>query len=172
MKKLLFCLMMLIPLMVQAQHKSVWNIPAADYPSLDDHNMVTFKVYAPDAKDVKISISEKEYPMQKDSTGTWTYTSAPQAVGFHYYFLIYDNYSVKPSAELVGRLRHQILMLNKGDVNQDSFITIADVTALVNIILGKASSSTENVNNAADVNDDDAITIADVTALVNIILGK
>ena len=59
--------MMLIPLMVQAQHKSVWNIPAADYPSLDDHNMVTFKVYAPDAKDVKISISEKEYPMQKDN---------------------------------------------------------------------------------------------------------
>ena len=87
------------------------------------------------------------------------------------YFLIYDNYALKPSAELVGRLRHQILMLNKGDVNQDSFITIADVTALVNIILGKASSSTENVNNAADVNDDDAITIADVTALVNIILG-
>lgn len=88
------------------------------------------------------------------------------------YFLIYDNYALKPSAELVGRLRHQILMLNKGDVNQDGFITIADVTALVNIILGKASSSTENVNNVADVNDDDAITIADVTALVNIILGK
>ena len=63
-------------------------------------------------------------------------------------------------------------MLNKGDVNQDSFITIADVTALVNIILGKASSSTEIVNKVADVNDDDSITIADVTALVNIILGK
>ena len=87
-------------------------------------------------------------------------------------YLIYDNYALKPSAELVGRLRHQILMLNKGDVNQDGFITIADVTALVNIILGKASSSTENVNKVADVNDDDAITIADVTALVNIILGK
>lgn len=92
--------MMLIPLMVQAQHKSVWNIPAADYPSLDDHNMVTFKVYAPDAKDVKISISEKEYPMQKDSTGTWTYTSAPQAVGFHYYFLIVDGVQVlDPNSE-------------------------------------------------------------------------
>ena len=58
-----------------------------------------------------------------------------------------------------------------GDVNNDGSVTIADVTALVNIILGK---DTENVYNhdAADVNGDGGITIADVTALVNIILGK
>lgn len=58
-----------------------------------------------------------------------------------------------------------------GDVNHDGDVTIADVTALVNIILGK---DTEGVydHEAADVNDDDEITIADVTALVNIILGK
>jgi len=58
-----------------------------------------------------------------------------------------------------------------GDVNNDGSVTIADVTALVNIILGK---DTENVYNhdAADVNGDEGITIADVTALVNIILGK
>ena len=58
-----------------------------------------------------------------------------------------------------------------GDVNNDGSVTIADVTALVNIILGK---DTENVYNhdAANVNGDESITIADVTALVNIILGK
>ena len=55
----------------------------------------------------------------------------------------------------------------KGDVNGDKQVTIADVTALVNIILGK-----EDENVVADVNDDGAVTIADVTALVNIILGK
>ena len=61
----------------------------------------------------------------------------------------------------------------RGDVNRDGQISIADVTALVNIILGK-----DNVqpyiydHEAADVNTDTTISIADVTALVNIILGK
>ena len=55
-----------------------------------------------------------------------------------------------------------------GDVNNDGSISIADVTALVNIILGKGDGN----NEAADVNNDGSITIADVTALVNIILGK
>ena len=58
-----------------------------------------------------------------------------------------------------------------GDTNGDSSITIADVTALVNIILGKDTAGTYN-HAAADVNLDGSITIADVTALVNIILGK
>ena len=55
----------------------------------------------------------------------------------------------------------------KGDVNGDNQVTIADVTALVNVILGKTAS-----NAACDVNGDTIISIADVTALVNIILGK
>ena len=60
-----------------------------------------------------------------------------------------------------------------GDVNRDGAVTIADVTALVNIILGKDNGSTPVYDHvAADVNADGAITIADVTALVNIILGK
>lgn len=62
----------------------------------------------------------------------------------------------------------------KGDVNNDKVVTIADVTALVNIILGKATPENNPEYNfeAAKVNEDDIITIADVTALVNIILGK
>ena len=60
-----------------------------------------------------------------------------------------------------------------GDVNKDDDITIADVTALVNIILGKDNGPEPLYNHdAADVNGDGGITIADVTALVNIILGK
>ncbi len=56
----------------------------------------------------------------------------------------------------------------RGDVNGDSKVTIADVTALVNVILGKATAPASGV---ADVNGDSKVTIADVTALVNIILG-
>ena len=60
-----------------------------------------------------------------------------------------------------------------GDVNGDGGVTIADVTALVNIILGKDNVEPYQYNHdAADVNGDESVTIADVTALVNIILGK
>lgn len=60
-----------------------------------------------------------------------------------------------------------------GDVNGDTEISIADVTALVNIIFGKDNEEPYEYNHkAADVNGDGPISIADVTALVNIILGK
>ncbi len=60
-----------------------------------------------------------------------------------------------------------------GDVNRDESISIADVTALVNIILGKDDAEPYQYDHAAaDVNADGTITIADVTALVNIILGR
>ena len=60
-----------------------------------------------------------------------------------------------------------------GDVNRDGSITIADVTALVDIILGKDATTPYTYDHdAADVNQDGSITIADVTALVDLILGK
>ena len=63
----------------------------------------------------------------------------------------------------------------EGDVNCDGTISIADVTALVNILLGKVTPE-DNPNNydfdAANVNGDEEITIDDVMTLVNIILEK
>ena len=62
-----------------------------------------------------------------------------------------------------------------GDINRDGIVTIADVTALTNIILGKVTRENDSEQydfDAADVNGDGQTTIADVTALVNIILGK
>ncbi len=55
-----------------------------------------------------------------------------------------------------------------GDINQDNTVSIADVTELVNIILGKSQNGTD----ASDINQDNTVSIADVTELVNIILGK
>ncbi len=75
-----------------------------------------------------------------------------------------------PESETPGYLTEKVDFL-LGDVNGDGSITIADVTALVNIILGKDTEGQYN-RAAADVNGDESITIADVTALVNIILGK
>ena len=60
-----------------------------------------------------------------------------------------------------------------GDVNRDGLVNIADVTALVNIILGKDLVEPYIYDHdAADVNQDTRINITDVTGLVNIILGK
>ena len=54
----------------------------------------------------------------------------------------------------------------KGDVNYDGEVNIADVNAVINVILGDGGNIT-----AADVNDDDEVNIADVNVIINIILG-
>ena len=60
-----------------------------------------------------------------------------------------------------------------GDVKRDGRVDISDVTALIDIVLGKDSTQPYHYNHdAADVNDDDNIDISDVTALIDIILGK
>ena len=60
-----------------------------------------------------------------------------------------------------------------GDVNRDGQIGIADVTALVNILLGKDDAVPHEYDHAAaNVNNDGSTSIADVTELVNMILGK
>ena len=62
-----------------------------------------------------------------------------------------------------GRIVEDIFM---GDVNRDLEVNIADVNAVINMILGGNSSSI-----AADVNGDREINIADVNAVIDIILG-
>ena len=53
-----------------------------------------------------------------------------------------------------------------GDVNCDLEISIADVNAVIDIILGKSASIV-----AADVNNDGEVTVADINAVIDIILG-
>ena len=85
----------------------------------------------------------------------------------------YSNYACyKTVSGLLPSLYEEVLM---GDVNRDGTLSIADVTALVNIILGKTpagDAASQYDLDAADVNFDGAVSIADVTSLVNTILGK
>lgn len=60
----------------------------------------------------------------------------------------------------------------KGDINDDGQQSIADITALVNRLLGKQEQSSKLFIPSADVNGDNSTTISDVTELVNILLGK
>jgi len=57
-----------------------------------------------------------------------------------------------------------------GDVNNDGEVNIADVNALISIILG--NSTADDYEGVADVNGDDEINIADVNAVIAIILGS
>ena len=54
-----------------------------------------------------------------------------------------------------------------GDVNGDGSVTIADVTALIDLLLNGGTPPT-----TADVNGDGQVTIADVTALIDMLLGN
>ena len=56
-----------------------------------------------------------------------------------------------------------------GDVNGDGYVTVADVAALINLVLGGNTSAAAHP--AADMNGDGNLTVADVTALINYVLA-
>jgi len=56
-----------------------------------------------------------------------------------------------------------------GDVNRDGSVSIGDVTALIDYLLGGDASSVDTA--AADVNEDHSISIGDVTALIDLLLS-
>lgn len=107
-----------------------------------------------------------------DSSGTFKITNVDKQK-YIQYRTFYNSYGCYASEQgLMPYLYEEVLM---GDVNRDGTLTIADATALLNIILGKATAENDADKydfDAADVNFDGKTTIADVTALVNIILGK
>lgn len=74
---------------------------------------------------------------------------------------------IKPISINITGLPYTVCDYTLGDLNNDKKINISDVTALVNIILGKTPTGL-----AADINEDGETNISDVTTLVNQILGK
>ena len=62
-----------------------------------------------------------------------------------------------------------------GDINGDGQVDIADVNAVINVMLGKSltpNPSPDGEGSPADVNGDGEVDIADVNAIINIMLGK
>ncbi|MDE7386637.1 MAG: esterase [Muribaculaceae bacterium] len=74
------------------------NVPEAAYPCVDSLNRATFKLFAPEAADVKLDICGTKYPMAKDENGIWTVTTNPLVEGFHYYFMLVDGVAVNDPA--------------------------------------------------------------------------
>ena len=72
-----------------------------------------------------------------------------------------------------GPLRNRSVL--RGDVNTDGKVTVADVTTLVNILIGTAEPPTAEElasGHVSDVNYDHNLSIADLKLLVEIILGR
>ena len=65
-----------------------------------------------------------------------------------------------------GQIVDDLKPVVHGDVNGDGEVNIADINAVIDIILGGNSSNT-----AADANGDGEINIADINALIDIILS-
>lgn len=61
------------------------------------------------------------------------------------------------------------VILEYGDVNEDGYVNIVDVVAVVNHILGKENARFNEL--IADVNGDGTINIADVIGIIDFILG-
>ena len=75
---------------VGAAHPSPYNFPGVQYPRIETDGRVTFRFNAPNAQKVQVSIANVPYDMVKGDDGAWTYTSAPQAPGYHNYWMIVD----------------------------------------------------------------------------------
>ena len=56
-----------------------------------------------------------------------------------------------------------------GDVNMDGFVTISDITQVIDFMLGTEPDNFKEAN--ADLNSDGNVTIADVTALIDMLLN-
>lgn len=116
------------------------------------------------AKNVSLSNTTATWTI---STSNFTATAGNSSYGTLQYNAKDPRFTTYTSAQEAAVLYYRIPKTTLlGDVNNDGEVTIADVTALVNVLLGKGSSD------AADVNEDTDVTIADVTALVNILLVK
>lgn len=57
----------------------------------------------------------------------------------------------------------------KGDVNGDGTVSVADINAIINVIL--SPSPTDEQRARADVDRDGAVTVADINAVIGVILG-
>ena len=71
-------------------HPSPNNFPGVQYPRIEADFRVTFHFRAPDANKVQVSIVNVPHDMVKGDDGVWSYTSEPQAPGYHNYWMLVD----------------------------------------------------------------------------------
>jgi len=71
-------------------HPSQRNFTGVQYPRIEADNRVSFRFNAPNAQKVQVSIVSVAHDMVKGDDGAWTFTSEPQAPGYHNYWMVVD----------------------------------------------------------------------------------
>lgn len=80
--------------------RSSTNLPNQDYPRINSERRAQFRIKAPDAKSVSVSIG-KPLTINKGEDGVWTITTSPLDVGFHFYRVLIDGADVAdPATEI------------------------------------------------------------------------
>jgi enterochelin esterase-like enzyme len=74
------------------------NIPGKEFPRIDKENRLHFRIYAPKVNNLQVDIMAKKYDLRKDAYGVWTGVTDPIVVGYHYYAIIVDGYTVSDPA--------------------------------------------------------------------------
>lgn len=77
--------------------RSATNTPPSEFPRVDAQGRVTFRISAPDAKQVQLmpggndnGLGRGPLEMTKNDDGVWTLTTEPAVPGFHYYWFLVD----------------------------------------------------------------------------------
>jgi 1,4-alpha-glucan branching enzyme len=78
------------------------NIAGQEYPKINSERRAQFKIKAPDARDVSVSIG-KPLTVAKGDDGVWTITTSPLDGGFHFYRLLIDGANVADPASEIFR---------------------------------------------------------------------
>ena len=82
------------PAMAEGFKPSTTNTFLAQYPAVNADRQAMFKVSAPTADQVQLSMGGKRYEMTKDTGGVWSCVTEPLVVGFHYYSVWIDSVAV------------------------------------------------------------------------------
>ncbi|MCR4859359.1 MAG: esterase [Bacteroidales bacterium] len=87
MKRILLFLALSLPALSATGQPQPPAVPGRGLaPQVDAQGRVTFRVKAPDAAALGVSLG-REYPMTRDADGVWSVTTDPQVEGYHFYSL-------------------------------------------------------------------------------------
>jgi enterochelin esterase-like enzyme len=73
--------------------------PPVKSPEIAADGRVTFRLRAPNAREVAVSMGGKQLPMQKDEQGVWSLTTAPMTPDIYTYSLVVDGTSINDPAD-------------------------------------------------------------------------
>src|SRR5580765_9104363 len=74
------------------------GVPPVKSPEVAADGRVTFRLRAPNAKEVAVALGGKRLPMQKDAEGVWSLTSDPMTPDIYTYSLVVDGATMNDPA--------------------------------------------------------------------------